>query len=125
MDIAGTFLLKSSSGISRFSEKIETRRPATNRALWNALPLLKRLRGRFTPKNSGFWRRVEKVRLVHRIANNSDVVAFKNEPAARLSERDWHLGRRASLLDSAPMRSERKFFALCAEAKDLTSEDEL
>jgi hypothetical protein len=27
------------------------------------LPLLKRLRGRFTPKNSAFWRRVEKVGL--------------------------------------------------------------
>jgi hypothetical protein len=27
------------------------------------LPLLKPLRGRFTPKNSAFWRRVEKVGL--------------------------------------------------------------
>jgi hypothetical protein len=27
------------------------------------LPLLKRLRGRFAPKNSAFWRRVEKVGL--------------------------------------------------------------
>jgi hypothetical protein len=33
--------------------------------------LLKRLRGRFTPKNSAFWRRVEKVGLIWKTPLNS------------------------------------------------------
>src|SRR5258708_37088516 len=40
------------------------------------LPLLKRLRGRFTPKNSAFWRRVEKVGLNTSTGDNKSPAYF-------------------------------------------------